>query len=282
MILCAVDESEAADAVLDTARWLAEGLHAPLRVIHVGAPSPAAEQLVERARGRLGDERADVRVVSGSPAEAIRKTADGEDAELLVVGSRGHGGLRSAVLGSVSRELATRARRPVVVVPPGEAAAADDGDADSDGASVVCGVDGSDQALAGAVFAGRLAQRLGYRLVIVHARQNVRAALSYPGARSATPPVTGQTDSVDRAAAQVVQRAVDAADVNATGVTEPGPPADILESVAQREDGRLLVITARGLGGVRASILGSVAAGLTAAATRPVVVLSEAVADAAR
>ena len=177
MILCAVDESEAADAVLDTARWLAEGLHAPLRVIHVGAPSPAAEQLVERARERLGDERADVRVVSGSPAEAIRETADGEDAELLVVGSRGHGGLRSAVLGSVSRELATRARRPVVVVPPGEVAAADDGNADSDGASVVCGVDGSDQALAGAAFAGRLAQRLGYRLVVVHARQNVRAAV---------------------------------------------------------------------------------------------------------
>jgi nucleotide-binding universal stress UspA family protein len=117
--------------------------------------------------------------------------------------------------------------------------------------------------------------------VVVHARQNVKAALSYPGARSETPPVTGQADSVDKLAADVLQAAVEAADVSATGVTEPGPPAEILESVAKREDGRLIVITARGLGGLRASLLGSVAAELAAAATRPVVVLSEAVASGA-
>jgi nucleotide-binding universal stress UspA family protein len=75
---------------------------------------------------------------------------------------------------------------------------------------------------------------------------------------------------------------VNAADVGATGITEPGPPAEVLESVAQREEARLIVITARGLGGVRASLLGSVAAELSAAATRPVVVLSEAVAEGAR
>jgi hypothetical protein len=42
------------------------------------------------------------------------------------------------------------------------------------------------------------------------------------------------------------------------------------------------VITARGLGAIRASLLGSVASELTAAAARPVVVLSEAVAAGAR
>jgi nucleotide-binding universal stress UspA family protein len=94
--------------------------------------------------------------------------------------------------------------------------------------------------------------------------------------------VTGQADSVDEVAAEVVERAVNAAGVGATGITEPGPPAEILESVAEREEARLIVITARGLGGVRASLLGSVAAELTAAATRPVVVLSEAVAQSAR
>jgi nucleotide-binding universal stress UspA family protein len=282
MILCAVDDSQAADGVLDTARWLAENLQTRLAVMHVaGDGSDDADEVVARVRARLGDEHAEVRLATGSPAEAIRTAADGEDAELLVVGSRGRGNLRSAVLGSVSRDLAANARRPVVVVPPDVAAMADDGGVPADGASVVCGVDGSDEALAGAAFAGRLARRLHCRVVVVHARQNVRAALSYPGARSETPPVTGQADSVDKAADEVVRRAVDAADVGATGVTEPGPPAEILESVADRENGRLIVITARGLGGVRASVLGSVAADLTAAATRPVVVLSEAVAGGA-
>jgi nucleotide-binding universal stress UspA family protein len=282
MILCAVDDSEAAEGVLDAARWLAESLHARLVVVHVvGDSSDKADALVRRAHARLGDEDVEVRLAAGTPAEVIRDAADHEDAELLVVGSRGRGGLRSAVLGSVSRDLAVSVRRPVVVVPPGGVRTPEDGGAASDSASVVCGVDGSDQALGGAVFAGQLAERLDCRVVVVHARQNVRAALSYPGARSETPPVTGQADSVDKLAAAVLQRAVDAAGASATGVTEPGPPAEVLEAVADREDGRLIVITARGLGGLRASVLGSVAAELAAAAARPVVVLSETVAGAA-
>jgi nucleotide-binding universal stress UspA family protein len=282
VILCAVDDSDAAQGVLDTARSLADSLRTNLVVMHViGDGSDGADELVGRARDRLGDQGADVRVVTGSPAEAIRAAADSDDAELLVVGSRGRGNLRSAILGSVSRDLAASAKRPVVVVPPEGAWVADNGKAATDSGSVVCGVDGSEQALAGAVFAGRLAERLYSRLVIVHARQNVKAALSYPGARSETPPVTGQADSVDRVAAEVVEQAVAAADVGAKGIEEPGPPAEVLESVADREAGRLIVITARGLGGVRASLLGSVAAELTAGAKRPVVVLSETVAGGA-
>jgi nucleotide-binding universal stress UspA family protein len=283
MILCAVDDSEAVRGVLDTARSLAESLQTSLVVIHVdGDGSDDADELVGRVRERLGDADADVRVAAGAPAEAIRAAADAEDAEMLVVGSRGRGNLRSAVLGSVSHDLTAHATRPVVVVPPGGAWSADDGGGATEAVSVICGVDGSEQALAGAVFAGRLAERLYCRLVVVHARQNVKAALSYPGARSETPPVTGQADSVDTVAAEVLQRAVDAADVGATGVIEPGPPAEILESVAEREEARLIVITARGLGGLRASLLGSVAAELTAGAGRPVVVLSEAVAGGAQ
>ena len=251
-------------------------------MVHVvGDRADEADELVARVRARLGDEHAEVRLASGSPAEAIRKAADHADAELLVVGSRGRGGLRSAVLGSVSHDLAARgapspswSSHPVRSGGPRRHAA-------TDSASVVCGVDGSDHALAGAAFAGRLAERLDCRVVVVHARQNVRAALSYPGARSETPPVTGQADSVDKVAADVLQRAVDAAGPSATGVTEPGPPAEVLEAVADRENGRLIVITSRGLGGLRTSLLGSVAAELSGAATRPVVVLSEAVVDGA-
>ncbi len=277
MILCAVDESDAAERVLETARWLADQLGTSLVVVHATDGSSDADKLTDRVRSRVGDESVEVKVLVGSPAQAIREAAAEENPELLVVGSRGRGGLRSAILGSVSRDVAANARQPVVVVPSGEAWTAEGGD---DG-SVVCGIDGSDEALAGAAFAGRLAQRLGSRLVIVHARQNVRAVLAYRGARSETPPVTGQSDAVAKQAAEVVQRAVEAGGGTATGVIEPGPPAEVLESVADRESGRLIVITARGVGGVSASLLGSVAAQLSAAATRPVVVLSAAAAAAA-
>jgi nucleotide-binding universal stress UspA family protein len=283
VILCGVDGSAAATRALEAARWLADSLDRRLVTVHVphGAEEQDASELVARLRSQLGDEGLDVRVVQGTPAQAIMKEADGEDAELIVVGSRGRGALRSAILGSVSRTLAEEASRPVVIVPgeDGAAGAADGGPVGE--ASVVCGVDGSEHALAAAIFAGDLARRLGWRLVVVHAQQNLRSLLAYPGTRvdSPPPPVTGQSDAVARQASDLVKEAAEAAGSSDAGVVEPGPPADVLESVADREHARLLVIASRGIGGVRAALLGSVTSKLSAGAGRPVVVLPEAAAD---
>jgi nucleotide-binding universal stress UspA family protein len=282
MILCAVDDSEVAGRVLDTARGLARGLGADLVAVHaVGGGDQDADRVVASVRTRLSGTGVapDVRLVEGPPAQAIMQTADREGAELLVVGSRGRGALRSAALGSVSRELASRAPCPVVIVPSGERWAETGAGNDAD-ASVVCGVDGSEQALAAAAFAGRLARRLGCRLVIVHARQNLRAVAAYPGASMTTPPVTGQEDAVRRQADKVVEDAEQAAGINAVGVVEPGPPTEVLESVADRESARLVVIAARGVGALRAALLGSVAAELPVGAAQPVAVLSEPAAEA--
>jgi nucleotide-binding universal stress UspA family protein len=53
---------------------------------------------------------------TGEPAERIETVAEQERADLIVVGSRGRGPLRAALLGSTSRALAANARRPIVVV----------------------------------------------------------------------------------------------------------------------------------------------------------------------
>jgi nucleotide-binding universal stress UspA family protein len=53
-------------------------------------------------------------VCEGPPAQAL--VASAEDADLLVVGSRGLGGFKGLLLGSVSREVAQHAPCPVVVV----------------------------------------------------------------------------------------------------------------------------------------------------------------------
>jgi len=58
----------------------------------------------------------DTQLVGGDPVSAILACADEHDADLIVVGSRGHGALVSALLGSVSRAVVTRAKRPVLVV----------------------------------------------------------------------------------------------------------------------------------------------------------------------
>ncbi len=48
---------------------------------------------------------------------AILHAADGQDASVIVVGSRGLGAVRSLILGSVSHAVVHHAHRPVLVVP---------------------------------------------------------------------------------------------------------------------------------------------------------------------
>lgn len=57
-----------------------------------------------------------VAVRHGSPAKAVLEAADELDADLVVVGSRGLGGFRGLLLGSVSRRVVEHAHRVVVVV----------------------------------------------------------------------------------------------------------------------------------------------------------------------
>ena len=77
-IVCGVDTSEAAPVVAGAARRLADGLDADLIVLHVTEEGEAPLEGVE-----------DVRVVEGSPAERLLEAVQLDDAELLVVGSRG-------------------------------------------------------------------------------------------------------------------------------------------------------------------------------------------------
>lgn len=56
------------------------------------------------------------RVVDGRPASVLQAVADEIDADLVVLGSRGQGTMRSMLLGSVSAEVAGNASRSVLVV----------------------------------------------------------------------------------------------------------------------------------------------------------------------
>jgi nucleotide-binding universal stress UspA family protein len=62
----------------------------------------------------LGDVPISLLVIEGHPANAILDA--GQDATLIVVGSRGHGGFVGSVVGSVSQNVMSHAACPVVVV----------------------------------------------------------------------------------------------------------------------------------------------------------------------
>jgi len=77
----------------------------------------AAQELVEQAAREAaggGDVTVTPLVVEGAAAEALVEAAQGAD--LLVVGSRGHGGFAGLLLGSVGAQSAQHAACPVVIV----------------------------------------------------------------------------------------------------------------------------------------------------------------------
>jgi nucleotide-binding universal stress UspA family protein len=76
-----------------------------------------AERCVQDARGRLArpGRRVEAEVLRGRPATAIVDRAREMRADLIVVGSRGHGRIESMLLGSVSAELIDHAPTPVLV-----------------------------------------------------------------------------------------------------------------------------------------------------------------------
>jgi nucleotide-binding universal stress UspA family protein len=190
------------------------------------------------------------------------------DADLLLVGSRGRGAVRSALLGSVALHCATHARCPVVVVHPGALGRPQQ-------SRVVVGVDGSDRSRGALVAAVDEAGRRGADLVAVAA---------FDVADYWADLYTMALPSLDEIRADVLRGAEEmVADVLRTteqpGVPVPhvrielmrGAAADLLVQVAGEAD--LLVVGSRGRGALRGLLLGSVALHCVMHAPCPVMVV---------
>ena len=97
-------------------------------------------------------------VLVASPSAALIEASN--DATLLVVGSRGLGGFRGLILGSVGVQVATHSQCPTVVLRGEPSPSAD---------CVVVGIDNSPLSAPALEFAFDFASRHGLRLLAVHA-----------------------------------------------------------------------------------------------------------------
>jgi nucleotide-binding universal stress UspA family protein len=133
-ILIATDGSETAHAAIDAGVELAAEHHTDVVFVHVTsllelapkengeAPKripraetdPALREALQRARQRGIPAKAEL-LIGYAPKEILRLARD-IDADLIVVGSRGLGRVKSVVLGSTSREVLAKADRPIMVV----------------------------------------------------------------------------------------------------------------------------------------------------------------------
>lgn len=124
LVTC-LDGSELAERALPFATDLAQRLTAELvllRVVTEGriAPGDIPEVTYLRDLAELlpGPPPLIDVVQDRQPARAITRYVDDRDDSLVVVATHGRGGLRSAVMGSVAREITHQAACPTLVVPP--------------------------------------------------------------------------------------------------------------------------------------------------------------------
>lgn len=139
-IVAAIDFSPVSDAVVEQASALARAFGGALWLLHVAAPDPdfvgyepgpqtvrasVARELHEDHR-RLQERSAALRehgldctalLVQGSTPETIVREAERLGADLVVLGSHGHGILRRALLGSVCEHVLHHVHRPLLIVP---------------------------------------------------------------------------------------------------------------------------------------------------------------------
>lgn len=206
----------------------------------------------------------------GSIGESILAAAAEHRAAAIVLGSRGRGGLKSLLLGSVSSSVVHRAALPTFVVREQAGAPVPD-------APVVLAYDGSHDAAvaidtAGALFPGR-------RAVVLTAWQRAHALPGYGWAGAAYVPDFERLDEgAERAATQTAHGGCVRAQ-SAGLLAEPhvvaavGPLPSALLDAAATHGPAAIVVGSRGLSGVKSLLLGSVSGPILHHAMTPVLVV---------
>jgi len=139
-ILVAVDLSPASSRVVEAAGRVAKLTGAKVYLLHAAEPEPdfvgydAGPEVVRtQVAHELRREHRDVQalaeelrndgldatalLVRGPTVETTLKEADNLEAELIVVGTHGHGAVYDVLIGSYSTGIIRRSKLPVLVVP---------------------------------------------------------------------------------------------------------------------------------------------------------------------
>jgi nucleotide-binding universal stress UspA family protein len=231
-----------------------------------------ARTIVEDGRKALGARSVafETDVAVGDPRTEIVRQSEEWGADLVVLGARGLGKVKRFLQGSVSDAVAHHARCAVLIVK---------GRRRKFG-SVLVAMDGSEDSFQAVRFVQSLALPRQTRVRLVSVVERMRYPTTAPKAlqgqlvamlKELEAERRGELDKVlERAAAQLDDKIT-----RVTRYTPTGDPADEILATAADFDPDLVVVGARGLGGVARALLGSVSEKVLHHARCPVLIVKQ-------
>lgn len=226
-------------------------------------------QVIEEARAIANEVAPEIKIgytmAEGAPIDMLLEMSD--SVTMIVMGSRGLGGLSGMVMGSVSAAVVSHAHCPVVVVRGDNVVT----EVNKYG-PVVVGVDGSEISAQATEFAFKEAQARGATLVAVHTWMDMQVQASLAGLAAAQQEWNVVEDEqrqlLDERLAPFTERFPDV-EVGKL-VTRDRPVRALVEAA---RDAQLLVVGSHGRGGFRGMLLGSTSRALLQSAPCPLVVV---------
>ncbi len=204
-------------------------------------------------------------IAEGSPIDMLLDMS--RDVTMIVMGSRGLGGLSGMVMGSVSAAVVSHASCPVVVVREDNTV-----DESTKYGPVVVGVDGSDVSQKATEIAFAEAYARGAELVAVHTWMDMQVQASLAGLSAAQQ----QWEEVEREQIDMLtERLQPMADAHPEVqvrkvITRDRPVRALVEN---SEGAQLLVVGSHGRGGFKGMLLGSTSRALLQSAPCPMMVV---------
>jgi nucleotide-binding universal stress UspA family protein len=243
----------------------------PIRELK-GSVLEDARRVVDEARATLARRGFEIEtdVVIGNPKDEISRIAGEWNADLVVLGARGLGRIKRFLLGSVSLAVARHVSCPVLVVKGRPRKLA----------NILVGMDGSEDSFQALRFLLSLPLARQTKLRLLSVVEPIRYPTSAPGAvRAHLARMLKEIESERRGELEkVLEKATAELEGSLTRVTRSTPtgnPADVIVAAATAHDADLVVVGARGLGGMTRLLLGSVSEKVLGYARCPVLIVKE-------